>query len=99
MTLPPAADDHNCPAIAVDGLGYVHLFTNMHESTTLQYLTSTTAGSITSWAQGALPGLPSGYRLTYPHFTRMLDGTLVLIMRSVGYHDNGSYQWWTRRPA
>lgn len=99
LDLPTAYDDHNCPALAVDGLGYVHFFSNMHECTTMQFLKSSTAGSITSWVQNSLPSMPSGYRLTYPHFTRFSDGTLMLLMRAEGAHDNSTYHVWTLGPT
>jgi hypothetical protein len=107
MALPVAADSHNYSTIAVDGLGKLHVWANMHVDP-LRAVASTTAHTTNGWlatagwvsATADFPGM--GARCTYPKPIRFPDGTLVLHMRD-GIAGTGSgvsdSHLWRRGPA
>jgi len=99
---------HHQPSIAVDGNGYVHVFTAMHSSPWAQhYFRSTAPESVTTFAdQGATMPDPT-WTHTYPVLARAPGGDLWLAVRSrssaaaagVGghlYHYDPATRRWTR---
>ncbi len=79
-------DSHNCIAIAVDSLGYIHIVGNSHDfaSEGLRYLRSTNPHDISDWTAPAAPagwaeGSPNGHVVaTYFTFQMFSDGEVSL---------------------
>ena len=80
---PVGDDNHNSPAIGVDGDGYIHIAANMHD-TLMRYIRSTTANDISAWTHPAMIDTEES-SVTYPAFLRLPDGRL-----SVMYRDGAS---------
>ncbi|KAJ3539570.1 hypothetical protein NM208_g5434 [Fusarium decemcellulare] len=70
---------HNTPSIAVDGDGYVHVFTSMHNEP-WNYFRSSSANSATLVDRSSEMPDPT-LKVTYPVVKRDADGNLWLIVR------------------
>jgi hypothetical protein len=76
---------HNAPSIAVDGDGYVHVFTSMHNEP-WKYFRSDSPWSATLVDHSA--DMPDqGLRVTYPVSKRDANGDLWLIIRGQAIND------------
>jgi hypothetical protein len=107
LNLPVADDDHNYPAIAVDGLGRLHVWANMHIEA-LKYVRTSAAHTTDGWlatagwvdATGELPSV--GAIFTYPTPVPLRDGTIWFYARNdvtgsrSGMSDS---QYWTLAPG
>ncbi|KAJ4245824.1 hypothetical protein NW762_013948 [Fusarium torreyae] len=84
------ADDlgHNTPSISVDGDGFVHVFTSMHNEP-WKYFRSSTPHSST--LVDASPDMPDqAVKFTYPVIKRDADGNLWMIVRGQAANDNNA---------
>jgi len=99
---------HHQPSIAVDGDGYVHVFTAMHSSPFAQhYFRSAVPESVTTFADRGVTMPDPTWTHTYPVLARAPGGDLWLAIRSrssaraagVGgrlYHYDRALQRWSR---
>ncbi|KAG5656774.1 hypothetical protein KAF25_010327 [Fusarium avenaceum] len=84
------ADDlgHNTPSISVDGDGYVHVFTSMHNEPWQYFRSSEPYSSSLVDASSDMPD--QGVKITYPVIKRDANGDLWLIVRGQAANDNTS---------
>ncbi|RTE82651.1 hypothetical protein BHE90_002789 [Fusarium euwallaceae] len=79
---------HNTPSIAVDGDGYVHVFTSMHNEP-WNYFRSSSANSATLVDRSS--EMPDHtLRVTYPVVKRDADGNLWMIVRGQSSNDGSA---------
>jgi len=104
LALPVAADEHNYPAVAVDGTGKLWVWANMHNNV-LRAVKSTTAHTTGDWlatagwtsATGDFPSVAT--RCTYPYPVRRPDGSLWFYLRNgdgITSSGNSDSFYWTR---
>lgn len=90
---------HKQPSIAVDGDGYVHVFTAMHGNNWIYYR-SAAPGDVTTMTDRSTQMPDQGDEYTYPNATRVDNGDVYLIIRA--YPEGRLYRWnnttntWTR---
>ncbi|CEF86442.1 hypothetical protein FGSG_04781 [Fusarium graminearum PH-1] len=84
------ADDlgHNTPSISVDGDGYVHVFTSMHNEPWKYFRSTTPYSSTLVDASSEMPD--QTIKVTYPVIKRDADGNLWLIVRGQAANDNNA---------
>jgi hypothetical protein len=87
LALPVANDGHNIAAIAVDGLGKLHVWANMHANP--MRAVATTASHDTDgwladagWATAVSAFSGSGNSVTYPFPCQLSDGSLIFYARA-----------------
>jgi len=101
-------DQHDYPAIAVDGLGRLHLWANMHLAATLRAVVSTAAHTTDGWlatagwtsAAADFPGMQGS--ITYPTPITLADGRLWFYIRTGpagSQSGRGDSYFWTRAAA
>lgn len=95
-----ATDAHKSISIMVDGAGYLHMVWGQHNNK-LNYVRSTTPGSLTLTEKLSMTGLKEG-RLSYPEFYRLHNGNLLFFYRDGGsgngsllinYYDCAKQRW------
>lgn len=84
---------HNQPSIAVDGEGYIHVFTSMHVNL-LRYFRSTRPGDVTTMVDASWDFPDVDWPYTYPIIARGSNGDVYCMMRagvrsSVGANKQG----------
>ncbi|KAL4724559.1 hypothetical protein ACLX1H_008000 [Fusarium chlamydosporum] len=84
------ADDlgHNTPSISVDGDGYVHVFTSMHNEPWKYFRSATPYSSSLVDASSDMPD--QTVKFTYPVIKRDSTGNLWLIVRGQAANDNNA---------
>ncbi|KAM0344821.1 hypothetical protein ACHAPU_007203 [Fusarium lateritium] len=84
------ADDlgHNTPSISVDGDGYVHVFTSMHNEPWRYFRSVTPYSSTLVDASSDMPDQTT--KITYPVVKRDATGNLWLIVRGQAANDNNA---------
>ncbi|KAG8668238.1 hypothetical protein FPOAC2_07528 [Fusarium poae] len=84
------ADDlgNNTPSISVDGNGYVHVFTSMHNEPWQYFRSDTPYSSTLVDANSEMPDQTT--KFTYPVVKRDADGNLWLIIRGQAPNDNNA---------
>jgi hypothetical protein len=101
LSLPVDADEHNSLSIGINhdlsgAPRRIYLWGNMHANDLKMIRTTTTDGSIASWASTTLPvtGIVNSDNMTYPQPCQHADGSLTVSLRA-GASGNGDTWWWT----
>ncbi|KAF4994830.1 hypothetical protein FGRMN_5564 [Fusarium graminum] len=79
---------HNTPSISVDGDGYVHVFTSMHNEPWRYFRSATPYSSTLVDASSDMPDQTT--KITYPIVKRDATGNLWLIVRGQAANDNNA---------
>ncbi|MEK6490055.1 BNR-4 repeat-containing protein [Klebsiella grimontii] len=85
---------HNQPSIVVDGAGYVHVFTSMHNDL-LRYFRSTRPGDVSELVNATWDFPDVEWPWTYPIVGRAPDGDIYAMLRGSNRYSTGE----TRRPS
>lgn len=102
LALPRTFDGHNVATIAVDGLGKIHVWANMHANP-LRAVATTAAHDTDGWlatagwtsAASAFPGIDPN-QVTYPYPCHLADGSLIFYARDQGGSGASDSRMWKR---
>lgn len=84
LNLPTPDDAHNGFVCAIDALGYIHVYGNMHAEAVWRYVRSANPLDVTSWVSGLQfehPDTPVAGSMAYPATVQLSDGTLFQTRR------------------